>query len=406
MVLFLPYLAAQVVAGFPDFAALLRYPKHQLSSEGLPAMAKLLYSVTVAGPNLFYQTALPHTLARLAIALHWLLISGLLVFAGIRMRDADSRLRKLLAGALIMLFLVTATVVLMRGRSPWYQAYAPSFVLAVCYGILATMACRPGARTAACHLVSPLVILLFAAVAAGSAYGLFTSTIRFQGPVLHDVKSLSADWGSSGLEFPAFWSRAHGQFLCSQAPLVLHGPYASVIDSHAGMEANMSCGRHAEIRLGGVAPGMDYKHWAGISGPMKKALRTPPLKTIGNIYLYQPMAIAETGHAVPLMTGTDYPMLRPVSRDGANEVQQFEMSSQTESALLISTPVGEFLQVEILQVICNDAAAELLVDTNYSWLYGCRQIGSSGMDHWRVRYRPSASDLLDAVLLPTVRNPH
>lgn len=406
ILLFLPYLLAQAISGFPDFAALLQYPKHQLSSAGLPALVKLLFSVIVAGPNLFYQTALPPTLARLAIVLHWLLIPGLLVLAGIRFRDADGSLRKILAGAVAMLFLVTATVVIMRARSPWYQTYAPNFVLAFCYGTLATIACKPGARPSARLLISPLVIMLFAAVTAGSAYKLFTSTIRFQGPVLHDVKSLSADWGASGLEFPAFWSGAHGEFLCSQVPLVLHGPYAAVIDSHAGMEANMSCGRQTEIWLGGVAPGPGYKHWVGISGPMKNALKQPPLKTIGNIYLYQPMAIAETGHAVPLIAGSNYPMLRPFSRDINNEVHQFEMKSRGNSALLISTPVGDFLHVDILQVICNNMTAELLVNSNYSWLYGCRQNSESEGDQWQVRYRSSATDLLDAVLLATTRNPH
>jgi hypothetical protein len=405
VLLFLPYLAAQLAGGFPDFAALARYPKHQLASGGLPAFVKLLYSVTVAGPNLFYQTVLPHSLARLAIVLHWLLISVLLVLAGIRFRDADLRLRKLLAATVAMLFLVTVTVVLMRARSPWYQAYAPGFVLALCYGTLATIACKPGTRPAARLLISPLVIMLFAAVTAGSAYGLYTSTIRFQGPVLHDVKNLSADWGASGLEFPAFWSRDHGEFLCSQVPLVLHGPYAAVIDSHAGMEANMSCGRQAEIWLGGMAPGPGYHHWAGVSGPMLKALKQPPLKSIGNIYLYQPVAIAETGHAVPLLAGSDYPMLRAVSRDGIDDIKQFEMKSQGESALLISTPVGDVLQLDILQVTCNDMPADLLVDSNYSWLYGCRQNGAIDADQWQMRYRSSASDLLDAVLLPTTRNP-
>jgi hypothetical protein len=405
VLLFLPYLLAQLASGFPDFAALLNYQKHQLSSEGLPALVKLIYSVTVAGPNLIYQTVLPHTLARLAIVLHWVMISGLLVLAGIRFRDADSNLRKLLAGAVVMLFLVTATVMLMRARSPWYQAYAPGFVLAFCYGTLATMAYKPGARSPARLLISPLVIMLFAAVAAGGAYKIFTTTIRFQGAVLLDVKNLSGDWGSSGLEFPAFWSRAHGEFLCSQAPLVLHGPYAAVIDLHAGMEAKMSCGRQSEIWLGGLAPGPGYKHWAGISGPMKQALNQPPLKTIGNIYLYRPMAIAETGHAVSLPAGSNYP-LRPVFQDGNNEVQQFKMKSQGDSALLISTPVGDLLQVDILQVICNSRTAELLVNSNYSWLYGCRQNSELGVDQWQVRYQSSATDMLDAVLLPTTRNLH
>jgi hypothetical protein len=172
------------------------------------------------------------------------------------------------------------------------------------------------------------------------------------------------------------------------------------------MEANMTCGRQSEIWLGGVAPGPGYRHWAGVSGPMKEALNQPPAKTIGNIYLYQPLAIAETGHAVPLIAGDNYPMLRPVSREGSNEVHRFELQSRGDSALLVSTPVGDFLHVDILQVLCNDRAAERLVDSNYSWLYGCRQNSAAGMDRWQVQYRASASDLLDAVLLPTTRSPH
>ncbi len=403
--LFVPYILHQIDTGIPDLAALQLYKVREFSPGGPLALIKLMYSVALVGPNLFYRTALPSGLAYIAIALHWLLISGLLAGTWFRFHDADKNLLKMLAGSLLMFLLVSTVVVLMRGRTPWHLTYAPSFVLAFCYGTLAAIVFKPDGNLSARVLISPIVVLLSAAVAAGSAYKIFSTTIRFQESVYYDVKNLHGAWGPSGLETPAFWSGAHGEFLCSQTPLVLHGPYATMIDSHAGMEPEMNCGRKHEVWVGGQAPASGYRHWVGISGPMKNALQQPPVRTIGNIHLYQPLAIADTGHAIKVAEGDKNP-LRQVFPAGISDVQQFRIGSKSDSALLISTPIGEFLKLNIHQVVCNGHSAKLLSNSNYSWLYGCSEHNETGGDKWHVQYQSNADDLLDAVLLPGAKFPH
>ena len=399
VILFIPYLFDQAADGFPDYAAFQLYQSRELVSGGLVMLPELLYSVAVVGPKLFYQTALPAVPAAFAIALHWLLIGTILLCAALRFRTADPSLKKFLAGGVLMLLVVSTTVVLLRGRTPWHLAYAPNFVLAFCYGVLATMAFAPLKLRTTRLLVSPLVVLLSVAVTAGNAQRIYSATLQLQERVFYDVKNLQSDWGESGLESPAFWSGSHGEFLCEQAPVVLHGPYAAMIDAHVGMEAQMHCGRRDEILLGGVAPGPEYQHWVGIPATMNDALQQQPAKTIGNIYFYEPLIVAPSAHAIPLAEGDLNPprQIFPKENEGPRQV---EMRWPGDTALLISKPIGVFHTLDIIEVSCNEAAAQLLVSSNYSWLYSCDNNGISGESYWRVQYQSSPDDLMDAVLLP------
>lgn len=397
--LFVPYGIEQLLTGFPDIGALQHYYAAQFDPGGPLAVLKLLYSVVVIGPNLFYQTTLPALLATLAMTLHWLLIFLILGMCLHNLRSADLQLRRLLAVSLLMLLIVTIVVLVMRAQTLWHLAYAPSFALAFFYAVAATIASQrdPGFRARAGFSV--VIILLFASTVIGASYRIHMGTIRFQSDVLMEVKNLHGAWSASGLEIPAHTSGDHGEYLCEQAPVVLHGPYAAVVDAHAGIEALMSCGDRSGILIGGQTDVPGFSHLAGVSIEMSDALGSEPDRTVGNVRLYQPLAVSSAGSSVPPADGNRYPLRTPFS-GGSLELQDLELGSETRSALLVSSPVGYYLTLELEQVFCNGAPALLALRTNYSWLYTCDGPVESGSMNWQVRYKSSAPHLIDAVLLP------
>lgn len=401
--LFVPYGIEQVLTGFPDLAALQDYYADQFGPGGPLAALKLLYSVVVVGPNLFYQTTLPAHLATLAITVHWLLILLILGLCLLNLRSADLQLKRLLAGSLLMVLIVTVAVIFMRAQTLWHLAYAPSFVLAFFYAVAATIASQRDLAFRSRAGFSVIIILLFVSTVIGAGYQIHMGTIRFQSKVLTEVKKLHSPWSTSGLEIPARTAGDHGKYLCEQAPVVLHGPYAAVVDAHAGIEALMSCGRRSGILIGGQTDDPDFSHVAGISLEMSDVLGSKPDRTVGNVRLYKPLAVSSAGSSVPLADGNRYPLRTPFS-GGSPEVQDLELWSETRSALLVGSPVGFYLALELQQVFCNRVPAHLALRTNYSWLYTCDDSEGPrpmmGPMKWKVLYKSSAPHLIDAVLLP------
>lgn len=419
---FLPYFFEQWMGGFPDLGALQLYRTNEFSPGGPLTMAKLLYSVVVVGPNLFYKTALPAPVAVMAMTLHWSVISVSFLLGLWRLRTVEAKLQRLLAGAAAMLIIVVVTVVFIRARTPWHLAYAPGFALAFFYAVLATIAWGPHFSLKVRGLLSTTLITLFFAAVAGASFGLYSNSIRFQEFVLYDVKNLKGPWSATGMAIPAFDSQAHGDFLCQQAPIVLHGPYAALMDTHVGIEAEMSCGKTNNILIGGTTKNPQYRHLAGITAEMNEILGSKADKQIGNVYFYQPLAVSDAGQAIPLADGNQYPF-RQMFHDGSTEVQEFLLEAEMPNALLISKPVGPVMELDIQRVTCNGTPVQPVVRSNYAWLYRCSepenhpsvqlpeqwpvqwpvQWPEQWPVQWQVWYVSSAAHLIDAVLLPVDR---
>lgn len=397
---FLPYGVDQLVNGFPDLAALQHYQAGELNPGGPIAMLKLLYSVVVTGPNLFYKTALPAYMATIAIVAHWVLILASLSFCLQRIHNTETKLKQLVMVALALLLTVVVFVALIRARTPWHFAYAPSFVLAFIYAVATTIALKPEHKFNLQTLVSTTIIVLFLAAMSGASYKLYTNSIKFQYLVLYDVKNLKSPWGATSLEIPAFDSKTHGNFLCESAPVVLHGPYAAMVDSHVGMEAEMSCGKRDNILVGGTSKPSEHKHITGVTVEMSRALGAEPDSQVGNVYFYKPLAVSDAGSPIALAAGDKNPPRQPFTGGGTG-VQELQLSAQSPNALLVSKPVGRFLTLDIRRVNCNGEQAQLMVSSNYSWLYTCRSPERGTSMKWRVWYVSSAENLIDAVLLPT-----
>lgn len=389
-----PYALFQLIHGLPDLPGLNQYAGTKFAPGGLSEFARLIYSVVVVGPNLFYQTTLPEDIAPLFITVHWtVVVAGLAGFL-MSVRRISPGLLQLTAIALVNFIVVTLFVILIRNRTPWHLAYASSLSLDFIYAIFWAVVLQHAPR--ARFLLAPIVVLAYMSVISGAAARIENGNLRLQEKVFHDVKNLRSEWGPPGLIIPARHANANGIFLCKE-PVALHGPYAAAIDTHAGLEAAFTCGRRDSIVLGGKDSA--YAHWAGVSALMAKALGTPPQLKIGNVSLYAPLAIGDRGNPLNLAEGDLNPP-RELFRSSARETEIVTLKSSVPSALLISKPVAYFLSLDIHDVLCNGEPAELLVDTNYAWLYACRADAAKDSRVWRARYTASAPRIVDSVLIP------
>jgi hypothetical protein len=398
---FIPSGIHQLVEGFPALLALKGYHQSEFTPGGLKDVLKLIYSVVISGPRLAYETALSQNLALIAVVLHWSLLASMLVTVLARIKQTDAALLKMMVVGVLGLILVASVVVWMRARTTFWMAYAPGFMLAYCYAVLAA-ASRPSKKIRQ-YLIAPVLIVLAGATLVGTAIRLNDSSLRVQGAVLFDVKNLSGTWGPGGLEFSSLYAGAHGRFLCQQSPLVLHGPYSALVDSHVGIEAEMYCGRREEIFLGGGGELPEDRHWVGVSNPMRLALGFPPVHEVGNVYFYRPLKVADSTRTLTLPEGDTNPPRRGIS-DGSDSLQRIQLSSEETSALLVSKPVGIYSHLEILHVTCNEEPAERLVSSNYAWLFGCAHGKVSSKSTWELEYKASAAGMVDAVLLATARS--
>lgn len=391
---FIPYVLSQAVQGFPDLSALDRYGRTEFAPGGLRELARLVYSIVVVGPNLFYKTTLPDNVAPVFIMVHWAIVVTGLAGLLISIRQIPQRLRQLAMIGLANFFLVTLFVILIRSRTPWHLAYASSLSLAFLYAICwtAVLEYMPKAR----WLLAPVVVAIYASVIWSATVQIENSSLRFQEKVFYDVKNLRSEWGPPGLMIPARYASAHGLFLCSE-PMALHGPYAAAIDVHLGLEAAFTCGRRDSIVLGGNDP--SRTHWVGVSRPIENALGTAPRSRVGNVGLYTPLAIGDAGKPLALPEGDRNPPRRFLQTD-QREFESVRLGSDVPSALLISKTVGVFLGLDIHQVLCNGEPADLIVDTNYAWLYACSADAEQSPASWQARYIASAPGIVDAVLLP------
>lgn len=390
----IPYAVSQALHGFPDLLGLGTYGKSEFDPGGLSELARLIYSVVVAGPNLFYKATLHESIAPIFITIHWtVVITGLAGFL-VSIEQIPQRLKQLAMIGLANFFLVAIFVILIRSRTPWHLAYASSLSLAFLYATFWTAVLRyiPSFRI----LLAPVVIAIYASVIWGVATRTENSSLRLQEKVFYDVKNIRSAWGPPGLIIPVRYANAHGEFLCGK-PVALHGPYASAIDVHVGMQAAFTCGRRDSIILGGKNPA--YTHWVGVSKPIEKALGTDPQLKIGNVSLYTPLAIGDSGKALSLPRGDRNPPRRFFQSEG-RRMESVDLQSEAASALIISKPVGVYLALDIHEVLCNGNPARLLADTNYAWVYACQHEGKEQSSVWHARYIASAPEIVDAVLVP------
>jgi len=395
--LYLPYLIDQALQGFPDLTAAKQYQQSEFSPGGFTSFLNLVSAIVLFGPRLYYETTLPFPAAVAATTTHAALVM-ICIGAGLAgWRSAQGNLRRLLLLALATLFTVLVFVVFIRARTPNHFAYAPTFALMLCYACFATLALNTLPRLQLARTVPAVILALLVTTSAGLAWMRYTHSSVFQETVLFDVKNLQGKWELPGVEIPAMHATRHARFLCSLGPVVLHGPYAAMVDAHVGLEPLMHCNRRDHIQVGGISDRPDVEHLVGISGAMQQYLAGAAEHAVGNVAFYRPLAVSDHGKALDLAKGDRNPPRR-LFRGGTLDVRTAQLSSTEPSALLVSKPVGYFMSLEVYAVFCNSKPARLAHRYNYSWLFTCDTEGPKGME-WSMDYVASADNLLDAVLL-------
>ena len=400
---FLPYLWAQASAGWPDAASTTTYIGQNVGLRQLGAVPALAGAVIWNGPHTLIDALLPPGARAPAFAAWALVLAASALGLALAWRHCSRASRALTGHAALAAFVTLCTLCILRERIPWYMAYLPTLVGAA---LLAAVWRAPvSAWPRAAVWVAPLVAIC---VALGVALdlGLWRQSgrgeFRLPGGALHDTLQghVAAPVPAviGGTSLPARFAAASGEFLCTHADAVLHGSYASYVDSTAALDRRMRCGGRGNLQVGGGAGVALERHWIGLPQRLWKTLQIEADAWIGPFGLGRVAANSTSAATLPVATPGRYP-LRDLLLPG-DTVFEAELDAAPGSALVASGVLGFFAPLNIEEARADDVVQDALATTAFVNVYGCATCAKTAPTvHWRVRFRAARADLLDVVAL-------
>jgi len=403
LVPFIPYLWAQSVAGWPDAGSTASYVGQSVGLRQLAAVPALAGAVIWSGPHTLIDALLPTGARAAAFAVWTLTLGASAVALAIGWRRCDPGSRALIGYATLAAVVTLCTLCILRERIPWYMAYVPTLAAAallasVWRGLLS-------AWPRAILLVAPAVATC---VALGLALdiGLWRQSsrgeFRLPGGALHDTLQgyVAAPVPAviGGTSLPARFAAASGEFLCAHGDAVLHGSYASYVDSTAALDGRMRCAGRSELQVGGGAGVALERHWVGLPQRLWRALQLEPETSIGPFGIGRVAAVSTSALTLPVATAGRYP-LRELLLPG-DTVFEAELDAAPGSALVASGVLGFFAPVSIEEARADDVIEDALATTAFASVYRCTHCAATASNvHWRIRFRAARADLLDVVAL-------
>jgi hypothetical protein len=200
------------------------------------------------------------------------------------------------------------TLCILRERIPWYMAYVPT--LAAAAVLAAVWRGLLSAWPRAVLLVAPAVatcVALGLALDIGLWRQASRGEFRLPGGALHDTLQgyVAAPVPAviGGTSLPARFAAASGDFLCAHGDAVLHGSYASYVDSTAALDRRMRCGGGGELQVGGGAGVALERHWVGLPERLWRALQLEPEASIGPFGIGRVAAVSTSALTLPVALG-------------------------------------------------------------------------------------------------------
>lgn len=162
--------------------------------------------------------------------------------------------------------------------------------------------------------------------------------------------------------------RQGGQWLCSEAPLVMHGSWAQMLVISLAMESRLSCGLDG-LQLGGSRPGAS--HWIGLSAALVDGLDREAHDVAGPWRLFPVREVVKA--TVPINVPADVPdPPRPPLPLPQGDAQSFmfTLPGHDDAHLAISNLAFGIASPPVLELTCGDqhktAAASDSVTTLFS----------------------------------------
>ncbi len=388
---FVPYVAAQVAAGFPDIAGAAAYLRAENRVGSPRAAGDVLIGTFVTGPRAVADAFFGAAAAVVFMLVHGA-IGALAAFGLVRWLARGIR-RPLIAAGAALTLLLAVFVAAVRMTTPYYM----TFPIGVIGTGLVALGLRAAVDVPALHkLVAALAAGtagLAAATAAAAAATLAGGAYPFAFFPLFDVQAPYAR--GRPLPFMPAYAMAHsGDYLCAQPALVVHGAYAVHLLHDYALETMLRCGRRRPIiRLGGNSPPEDGMHVGSVSRTMGEALGLAPTMRIGPFDIVPVVRIPGSADTLPVPGPRVYPPTAPHYEPPSERVVAFDARGD-EAVIVTDTHFAFSPSPEVAATLDGVRVAPAARDALVT-AFGCAGCDPAAKHRWTVTVRASAPGRVD-----------
>ena len=389
---FTPYLASQLLHGFPDFATGMGYVETKAGFSQIANAFAIVRSTAFDGPILItrYVIGVEESLLWVVKAVVACFVVAMVVAALWAARRA--------AGGPALWFVAAvaifaASIAYLRPTTPVYFAYVliPALTALLALGVHALS--RGAAGTT---LVSAFAVL------AMSLHALVTWRIGaaiYQGvgtlPDVGNIVTSASSEPSTNVWFPAYAHDASGLFLCRKGDhSVVHGPLAFLTDMNLGVDSLIGCGRITDVQLSGTAHA-DRAHWIGLPKSFWSAAGLRPSCWIGPLGLAEAsLKLAPADGIAPASPKAFLP--RPFLR-GPLQERSIVFTAPGRQVLVLTNVIPWYMPWRVLSVHANGREVSPLTSTSVAQLYALPGATSLDAVKWEAVFAAVDASKIDAV---------
>lgn len=303
--------------------------------------------------------------------------------------------RRLVAGAIVLTLAAIAFIAALRPYTPFYMVSAAATGLALAAGLaLHALASAGRVARSAATLAGALVATMHVALAAGAIERGREGWIRTPLAALSDLKAPPRALRDEAL-FPAMTRDALGRALCAAPlPVVVHGEFATALDSSFAMEVRLACGRRDLVLLGGIAH--SATHWVGLPQHVWRALAITPARWIGSYGMAPPERVIAPALSRAVAGGDAYPPHAFAAR--ADAVLTLHFRAPADRAIVVTNLLPWYLPLDEVTLARDGIAMAPLAASSSVRAWRC--VGCDPADaEWTLHLRTADPSWIDVVAL-------
>ena len=382
---FLPIIFHEFSTDFENFKGVMQYLSTKTNAHDYLGPFKLAFGVIFTTAYDIYEMLFPPFLAKITFAIHALFVLAIIILALYSLKNQDIKTKKLFFQFFGFWVFTLVLISLIRLNTPWYMTYSISLSFSLLFALCLWMVYKTYSFKSMPSTVYLLTLLVFMALFLLLGIKLNTNKLYVHGEAWNNIKTLSTkQFNVTGFEIPAYQSHAHSKYLCQHKLNSLHGPYATLIHSHSGIELLSTCPNN-RIWYGNAE---NTNKIFAIPGIFAKYIKQKAIKKIGDAYFYPVKSISNQ----QLITEEDFK-----SEYKRKYIKQPEWLNKDISVVLdkgknlvITKLFGSFSTISIKEVRLNGKIINPVEKTNYATFYACNSCDGK-KSNWEIVFSESDS---------------
>ena len=382
---FLPIIVHEFASDFENIKGVIGYLSSKTNTHDFLGFFKLAQGTIFTTVYNIYEMLFPPLIAKFLFVVHSIFLATIIILALWSIQFQSNKTKRLFYNFLGFWLFSIVFVVLIRTNTPWYMTYSVTLsfnlLFALCLWVVTKRFSWKLLPNSVFFLTTLILILIFTSL----AQKLRDNSLYLHGVSWNDIQSLSTEqFTTTGFEIPAYQSDEHAQYLCQYESISLHGPYATLIHSHSGIEILSKCPNN-QILYGNAEN--TYKIFA-LPGILAKHVKLELIKKIGDAYFYPVKSISKQQNITEEDFISEYK--RKYHKEKEWSKKDISVLLSNGKHLIISKLYGSFSNIVIKEVKVNGTIVKPVENTNYATLYVCSKCQDDN-SNWKIVFSESDS---------------